>query len=93
MTNRLPLVLIFCCLSLPLSAASQDAVAEGTGMISEEQALSLIRGQPPAASDSGLIVVHKIEPDSTAREIAAAALAEARSKHLELWENGSCVMR
>lgn len=88
MWKKLALAILFCCLTQPLSLTGQGAPTQGTAMMSEAQALSMIRSKKASAPDVGLIVVQRIEPDSGTTAVAIEALAEARSKHLHLDEHG-----
>jgi hypothetical protein len=88
MWKKLALAILFCCLIQPLSVTGQGAPTQGTAMMSEAQALSMIRSKKASAPDVGLIVVQRIEPDPGTRAVAMEALAQARSKHLHLEEHG-----
>jgi hypothetical protein len=88
MTRKLLGMLLFSCLIPPSLAFPQNPVKQETAMMTEEQALSILRSKRDSAPDAGFVVIHKIEPDASARKVGAEALAEARAQKVELYENG-----
>ena len=88
MTHKLLCLFFFSCLIPPVFVFSQNPIDQETGMMTEEQALSLLLSKRDNATDAGLVVIHKIEPDANSREVAEKALADARAKKVDLYEDG-----
>ncbi|HUL16707.1 MAG TPA: hypothetical protein VLV88_11970 [Terriglobales bacterium] len=57
-------------------------------MISEDQALSIVRARSKNAQDVEFVVAARVRPASDAQTFAEQSLAEAQSKHFDLYEKG-----
>ena len=88
MANRLVYLLFFCFVARLVPASVQPNKTTGTDMMTEQRALSLLHSRGACAPDAGLVVIHKIEPDASTKKVAAESLAEARTKHFNLYHNG-----
>jgi hypothetical protein len=86
MTNKLPWPFIFCYLIGLMSAGAQIGANPGTVMMTESQALTVLRSRDTTGNDKDLVVIGRIAP--TSKEIAQKSLDEAQSKHLALYGKG-----
>lgn len=72
---------------VPLRAASNMADA----MMTQDQALSILRSSAANSSNVGFVVVHKIEPNGSTTHEAQESLNEAHLKHLDVYGEGVLV--
>src|ERR1700693_2360329 len=84
---RREMLLVFCTLLL-LSTAPFTA-GEGAGQVmTQDQALSILRSQITNSRHLGFVVVRELEPSAGTRHAAQASLDEAHLKHLANYEEG-----
>ncbi len=77
-------IVLFGILLVPIRLPQVSGMVNG--MVTEDQALSTLRSR--SAPDVGFLVVVKMQPTSEAGRISQESLVEARSKHLNLYEDG-----
>lgn len=88
--KMLSLVLFFS-LSHSFSASLQVARNTGDVVITQDQAVSILRSSAPNSSNVGFVVVHKIEPNGSTTHEAQESLNEAHLKHLDVYGEGVLV--
>ena len=66
--------------------SSHKVNAVANGMITDDQALAALRAH--GAPGAGFVVAIKMQPTSEAQRLSQESLVEARSNHLDLYEDG-----
>ena len=91
MTIRVISLVMFCSLSHLFSMPLQAVSNIGDAMMTQDQALSILRSSTANSPNVGFVVVRKIEPTPSTIHEAQKSLNEARLKHLNLYGGGVLV--
>jgi len=91
MFTRLVCIVSLGCLFQLFSERIQIAKVTGNQVLTEDQALSLLRSNVRKPADIGFVVVRKFEATSGTKNLAQRCWDEAQSKHLKLYGGGVLV--
>ncbi len=88
MTTR-EILAVLCGLLLLFFHSPQTAGETGDRVMTQDQALSVLRSQLANPPNVGFVVVRKVEANPDTRHAAQVSLDEARQKHLDLYGDGA----
>jgi len=88
MTTR-AILPVLCGLLLLFFHSPQTAGETGDRVMTQDQALSILRSQLANPPNVGFVVVRKVEANPDTRHAAQVSLDEARQKHLDVYGDGA----